>query len=106
MNSSPDHTSAISRKRALIEKRLVRLLRQTGSDATLDDIKTLIFNEEEALPFIAYVMQLCELFGDEADDDAVIPAVQDAWNYFPHRRFGGLCPAEQMLRQVPRADAA
>jgi hypothetical protein len=101
MKPPPDLTSAITRHRTRIEKRLIRLLDQTGSGATLDDIKTIIFNEEQEVPFIVYVMQLSELFGDEVDADTVIPAIQDAWNYFPHRRFRGSCPAEQMLRHVP-----
>jgi hypothetical protein len=102
MNVSADATaSAIRRHRTRTEKRLIRLLDQAGSSATVDEIKRIIFSEEEDRPFIIYVIQLTELFGDNADHDAVIPAIQDAWNYFPHRRFGGSCPAEQMLRLVP-----
>ena len=99
--ATADHNVAVRRHRARTEKKLTRLLTAAGSSATLDDIKSIIFEEDGDTPFIAYVMQLGELFGDEADDDAVIPAIQDAWNYFPHRRLGGSCPASRMLQLVP-----
>src|SRR5580658_4883784 len=101
MNASPDPTSAVTHHRTRIEKRLIRLLNQTGSAATLDDIKAIIFNEKEDRPFIAYLIQLSELFGDDADDDAAIRAIQDVWNYFRHSRLDGRCPAEIILQQVP-----
>jgi hypothetical protein len=28
----------------------------------------------------------------DLDTDAVMPLIQDAWNYFPHRSLEGKCP--------------
>ena len=96
-------TPEITRHRARVEKTLARLLEETDSDATLAEIQHVIFNEDGERPFIAYVMHLVELFGSGADRhiDALIPAIQDAWNYFPHKRLAGSCPAALMLKHVP-----
>jgi len=92
------HQPEIEQHRRRIEKRLIRLLAQTGSTATIDDIKSIIFAEDGETPFIAYVVKLSEFFGDAED---AIPVIQDTWNYFPHRRLPGSCPAAEMLRLVP-----
>jgi len=49
---------------------------------------------------------LIELFrAGEGDLDSVLPVIQDAWNYFPHRSLDGLCPAEVMVDVAePRHD--
>lgn len=93
----------VAKQRARTEKRVQRLLTKTGSTATLDDIKTIIFNEEVETPFSAYLMKLMDLFDDpdERFIDEMLPVLQDAWNYFPHRRFNGSCPAAEMLRLAP-----
>ena len=103
MRAPSDDTPAILRHRAHTEKRLRRLLEKTGSEATLDDIKVIIFNDDGERPFAEYVMYLTELFGvgGEVHIDALIPVIQDAWNFFPHRRFDGRCPAQLFLEQTP-----
>jgi hypothetical protein len=94
---------AVMRHRTRIEKRLNRLIAQTASDTTLEDIQAVIFNEDGQLPFIVYVMHIAGLFRDDGDShiDALIPAIQDAWNYFPHSRLDGRCPTEMLLEKVP-----
>jgi hypothetical protein len=83
---------AIARHRSRIETELADLIAQTGNDATIDAIKALIYHEDgEGSFFTNYTVFMTELFGD---DDAVIATIQDAWNYFPHDRLGGRCPAE------------
>jgi hypothetical protein len=103
MKKARDHTPATERHRARIEKRLSDLLQQTGSEATLDDLKAIIFNDDGERPFAEYVMYLTELFGagGQVHIDALIPAIQDAWNFFPHRRLAGRCPAQLFLEQAP-----
>ncbi|HTV26201.1 MAG TPA: hypothetical protein VMF32_00270 [Xanthobacteraceae bacterium] len=98
-----NHQSEIAKQRARTEKRVKRLLSKTGSSATLDDIKTIIFNEVVEMAFSAYLMKLMDFFDDpdERYIDEMLPALQDAWNYFPHRRFNGSCPAAEMLRLAP-----
>jgi hypothetical protein len=36
----------------------------------------------------------------EAQRDTLILALQNAWNYFPHARHGGLSPAQVMARDI------
>jgi hypothetical protein len=98
-----DAAAAISRHRARTEKRLARLLEEPDRDATLDQIKSAIFNEDGKRPFAEYVIYLIGLFGAEADNrtDDLIPVIQDAWNYFPHGRLHGSCPAEVILQHLP-----
>jgi hypothetical protein len=88
--------------RARTETRIGVLLKEGRSPATLDHIKALILNEHERRSFNDYVFDLVALFdtglgGVEIDD--LLPALQDAWNYFPHQRYGGQCPAERFLQQ-------
>ena len=89
-------TNAFHSYRALTEARLSSLLEQTNSAATLDDIKRIIFYESNSR-FSFYVAHATALFENRQstiDIDTVLPVIQDAWNYFPHRALNGQCPAE------------
>jgi hypothetical protein len=91
----------IAGHRARTETLLSALLRRTKSTATLADIQTLIFEEREDRHSTEYFCDLIALFDTRhgsVDIDEVLPAIQDAWNYFPHRRFRGECPAERLLQ--------
>ena len=92
----------VAAHRSLLNEQLTSLLRRSGSIATLDDIKTLIFNETDARHPSEYFSDLIAMFdADRIDIDAILPVVQDAWNYLPHRRYNGECPYERLL-QSPR----
>jgi hypothetical protein len=99
MKMRVDHDQALARSRARIEKRLRRLLSRTGSSATLATVKALIFEEDGRHPFSRYVVEMTKLFG--ADDDDALALIQDAWNFFPHRRLANRCPADLFLESSP-----
>lgn len=83
--------------RLLTELRLSELLEHTKTTATLNDIQRVIFNESDLMPASHYFVQLLALFHSpetKLDDDALLPVIQDAWNYFPHFRLNGYAPAE------------
>jgi hypothetical protein len=83
--------------RSLTEERLSALLIRAGRPATLDGIKTIIFDEGHA-NLSAYVTKMLDLFkSSDIGIDTILPALQDAWNYFPHRSLDGQSPAERLL---------
>jgi hypothetical protein len=72
------------------------------SEATVSDIKRLIFEHDGRANPSECFADMTELFrADEDDLDSLPPVIQDAWNYFPHRSLGGRCPAEVMV-ELPR----
>jgi len=75
-----------------IEAEIVDLLDQSGSDFVFDDVKDIIFHEEESDDFQKLVM-LCDN-GDPSNLSNVLETMTDAWNYFPHKALGGKSPAE------------
>ena len=91
--------------RAVLTAHISALLERSGSSATAEDIKGLIFERDDARHPGEYFADLATLFNASQDDlDALLPVIQDAWNYFPHRALQGRCPAEVMNDLVrPRA---
>ncbi|MEQ1718994.1 MAG: hypothetical protein ABL907_23920 [Hyphomicrobium sp.] len=92
-----DRDSDIISRRVVTGRRLAELLNQTGSSATLADIEDIIFNEPADIQFsrqIATLLRFFETPGRDIDHDVLLPVLQDAWNYFPHRRLDGQCPAK------------
>ena len=84
----------VIKKRTNTEARLVALVRAHRSAATLEQITTMIFEEDpERASFSTYLDVLVYLTGAPIDDH-VLQILEDSWNYFPHRRLGGRCPAE------------
>jgi hypothetical protein len=105
MRKSAALAADISEHRALTEARLTALLTRTGSYATLDNIRNIIFNENDTKHPSEYFADLINLFNasrSRIDIGDILPIIQDAWNYFPHRSRGGLCPAELMLQPLSR----
>ncbi len=99
-----DADTQIRVHRARTEVRLSALLQRAKSGATLNDIKELIFYERPERKFGEYVADLIALIDPAktgGDLDELLPILQDAWNYFPHLRLDGLCPAKLMLQHVP-----
>ncbi len=90
--------------RELISARVLYLLTSFESEATLDDIKQLIFEHDGTTHPSECFVDLAILLNAGQDDlEPVLPLIQDAWNYFPHRSLGGRCPAEVMVDlAVPR----
>ena len=88
--------------RGLVEARISTLLKQARSSATLEDIKRAILNESPTTGRANYFADLLAMFNtplSNIDIDASA-AVQEAWNYFPHRSLNGRCPAEVMMENT------
>jgi len=86
----------ISETRKKIEKELEKLLKQTKNDFCLNDIKEIIYNENDQNDLI----KIMEMFDNGQDIDElnkILAVVNDAWNYFPHKCLGDLSPAEKIL---------
>ena len=78
-----------------IEADINELLDETDSDFTLDDVKEVIYNEEDSDD----MQKAIAMFDDGKPENLsnIIETVTDAWNYFPHKPLGGLSPAEKLL---------
>ena len=84
--------------RTILSARILYLLVDFDSEATVEDIKQLILEHDGKTHPSECFVGMIELFrAEEADVDTLLPVIQDAWNYFPHRSLGGRCPAEVMV---------
>ncbi|MBI5420749.1 MAG: hypothetical protein HZA35_00315 [Parcubacteria group bacterium] len=86
----------ILERREEIEVDIVDMLKETGSDFTLDHVRDAIYHEEDSDDMMK-VMAMFDRGGDVSEFDTVLELVTDAWNYFPHEVLGGLSPAEKLL---------
>ena len=92
----------ILERRKEIEQELEELLKETESDFSLQDVKEVIFNEEESDDMMKAV-SIFDRGGDPSEMENIIDLVSAAWNYFPHKVLNGLSPAEKILEsQNPR----
>ncbi len=87
----------IIRRRKEIEKELVDMLKETGSDFSLQDIKDVIYHEEDN-DDMTKIIAMFDRGGDISELNDMLELVSDAWNYFPHKSLRGLSPAEMMLK--------
>jgi hypothetical protein len=84
--------------RTRLSARILYLLVSFDSEATVDDIKQLILEHDGTTHPSECFADMIPLFRASKDDlDSLLPVIQDAWNYFPHRSLGGRCPAEVMV---------
>jgi hypothetical protein len=91
----------ISEYRETLSNYILRLLGRCKSKATLADIENLILNDDGVQHRTERFVDLFALFNLPDDRlDTVLPIIQDAWNYFPHRSLGGRCPAEVMAENL------
>lgn len=86
-------TDEIISRRKEIEQELEDMLKETGSDFSLQDVKDAIFHEEENDDMMKIVMMF-DRGGDSSELSNVLELVTDAWNYFPHSAIGGKAPVE------------
>lgn len=82
-----------------LEADINELLEKVGSDFTLDDVKKIIYNEEDTgdMQKIIAMFDTGEKGAPEIGE--VLEIVTDAWNYLPHKLLGGLSPAEMSLKK-------
>jgi hypothetical protein len=83
-------------QRKEIEDELSEMLKETDGDFELQDIKDIIYNEGDQDDMMK-VVAMFDRGGDASELSTVLELVNDAWNYFPHKILGGLCPMEKIL---------
>lgn len=95
----PKTREEIAEYKAELEADINELLENAGSDFTLDDIKEVIYNEEDTgdMQKIIAMFDTGEKGAPEISE--VLEVVTDAWNYFPHKLLDGLSPAEKSLKK-------
>ena len=84
------------KRRKEIEQELVEMLQETGSDFSLQDIKDIIFNEEDNDDMMK-IVAMFDNGGGVSEVENALEIATDAWNYFPHKALNGLSPAERVL---------
>ncbi len=111
-SKQPHSKASLQRGRQILERRkeieqeLVEMLKETDPPSlklrtgrerfTLEDIKEIIYNEEENDDMMK-VVAMFDRGGDATEIENVLELVTDAWNYFPHKVLGGISPAEKLL---------
>ncbi|MDO8489897.1 MAG: hypothetical protein Q7S47_00600 [bacterium] len=86
----------ILNRRKEIEEELQEMLKENQSEFTLQNIRDVIYNEEEADDMMK-IVAMFDRGGDASELDTILELANDAWNYFPHRILGGRSPVERAL---------
>ncbi len=84
----------IMQRRREIEKELMEILEETGSNFELGDVLNAIYEEKET-DDMTEIIAMFDRGGDISELENILELVNDAWNYFPHKTLGGLSPAEK-----------
>lgn len=79
-----------------IEQELLDMLKEAESDFSLQDIKDVIFHEEDS-DNMTQIIAMFDRGGDISELENILELVTDAWNYFPHKILNRLSPAEVLL---------
>ena len=90
----PESKQQILERRKEIEQELIKMLKKTKSDFSLQDVKDAIFHEEETDDMMK-VVAMFDRGGDAAELENILELATDVWNYFPHKLLNGLSPAEK-----------
>ena len=83
-------------RRKEIERELLEMLKETNSDFSLEDVKKIIYNEEDSDDLMR-IIAMFDRGGDVSELESILELANDAWNYFPHKIIGGISPAEKLL---------
>lgn len=86
----------ILKKRKEIESSVSKLLQETKSNFTLEDITSAIYNETDVNDLNRLIASFDR--GQNINElNRIIQIINDAWNFFPHQCLNGLCPYEKFL---------
>jgi len=75
----PESKEQILQRQKEIEQELVGMLKETGSDFTLDHVRDAIFHEEDDDDMMK-VVAMFDRGGDAAELGSILELVSDAWN--------------------------
>jgi hypothetical protein len=92
-----ENFAQIIKHRQEIELELTDLLKQTGSNFSLDDIRRVVYEEEDQND-LAKIIPMFDSGQGGVELNNIMEVVMDAWNYFPHKTLGGISPAEKSLQ--------
>jgi len=93
----PESLDQIIKHKQEIELELTDLLKQTGSDFSLDDIRRVVYDEQDQND-LAKIIPMFDSGQGGVELNNIMEVVMDAWNYFPHKALGGISPAEKSLQ--------
>ncbi len=96
LNMEIESKEKILKRRKEIEQELMEMLKETESDFSLQNVKDVIFHEEDNDDMMK-VVAMFDRGGDTSELSNILELVSDAWNYFPHKILNGLSPAEKLL---------
>jgi len=85
----------IARRREELELKATRVLEIIGSEFTIDDVKRVIFEEEDRDD----MQVLLDMFDTESEAvplQQLLDLASATWNYFPHKSLGGKAPVEML----------
>lgn len=92
----------LAEKREEIEDEICELLYQAKSDFELEDVRRVIYEEEETDDMQKVISMFDTGEKGAPQLDTILETVTDAWNHFPHRVLDGLSPAEISLEHKNR----
>ena len=79
-----------------LEQEIINYLKKTKSHFILDDVKKIIYEEDDQNDLTEIIKMFDTGYGD-IQLDTVLELVNDAWNYFPHKMIGGISPEEKVV---------
>ncbi len=86
----------IAAYKRLVEARIQSLLERAGLNVQVGELQSIVFDYHHTR-FKSYCAQLSTMFrtaGISLDEHEVLAAIQDVWNFFPHKSLRGRSPAE------------
>ncbi|MBU1102774.1 hypothetical protein KJ853_03945 [Patescibacteria group bacterium] len=79
-----------------IEKELSQMLKEINSIFGIEHIKDIIYHEKDDDDLMK-IVSIFDRGGSTEELGQILEIVNDAWNYFPHKSLGGLCPMDKIL---------
>ena len=79
-----------------IEKDVIEILKETKSDFTLENVKDIIYHEEDNDDY-QKIVAIFDQGEDISELNNILELVSDTWNYFPHKILNGLSPQEKLM---------
>lgn len=83
------------------ERELSRLLKKINSPFSIEHIKDIIYREKDDDDLVK-IISIFDRGGGVKELEQILEIVNDAWNYFPHKNLGSLCPMDKILEYKDR----
>ncbi len=87
----------ILKKRQEVERDMRQILSKMDTKLTWEDMRYIIYNEEPKKGTEKMIDWL-DLSDDIDKANDVLQVINDAWNFFPHKKLDGLCPIEMIKK--------